>query len=170
MLLKFAEESRLGAPKNNPSNRPDTGIWLVALFKLAKGLLLLAVGLGVATLLHKDVAATVTHWANVLWIGRENRYVQELLRELAAIDTGKLRIAEISTFSYSALLLTEGTGLLLQKRWAKYLAVIVTASFIPFEIFTIVGRFAVPRMTVLIINIAVVWYLCRVLWRAHRLN
>jgi hypothetical protein len=35
----------------------STGLWLIAIFKLVKGLLLLAVGIGALTLLHKALAA-----------------------------------------------------------------------------------------------------------------
>ena len=156
------------AQSRNFSRHPDSGIWFIAVFKLAKGLLLLAIGLGVATLLHEDVAATLTHWANVFWIARESRYLQALVYKVAAFDHRTFKISEISSFVYSAVLLTEGVGLLRSKRWAEYLTVIVTASFIPFEIFTIVRRFGVSRMIVLAINAAVIWYLYRRLWRAHR--
>jgi uncharacterized membrane protein (DUF2068 family) len=156
------------AQARNLSRHPDSGIRLIGTFKLVKGLLLLAIGLEVATLLHKDVAATLTHWARVLWIARESRYVQALLYKAAFFDHRTFIITEISSFVYSALLLTEGTGLMLQKRWAEYLTVIVTASFIPFEIFNIVMRFAVPKASVLIINVIVVWYLCKTLWREHK--
>jgi len=152
------------------SKHPDAGIRLIGAFKLAKGLLLLAIGLEVATLLRQDVAATLTHWARVLWIARESRYIQALLYKAAFFDHRTFVITEISSFVYSALLLTEGAGLLLSKRWAEYLTVIVTASFILFELFAVVRRFAVPRTTVLLINVAVVWYLCRILWRERRSN
>ncbi len=156
------------AQSRSLSRHPDNGIWLIAVFKLAKGLLLLAIGLGVATLLREDVAATLTHWANVFWIARESRYLQALVYKVAAFDHRTFKITEISSFVYSAVLLTEGVGLMMQQRWAEYLTVIVTASFIPFEIFTIVRRFGVSRTIVLLINIAAVWYLCRVLWQKRR--
>jgi uncharacterized membrane protein (DUF2068 family) len=150
------------------SRERDAGVFLIALFKLAKGVLLLAVALGAATLLHKDVAAVVNHWANTLWIARENRWFHEILYKLAAIDDQKLKIAEAATLIYSALLLTEGVGLLFKQRWAEYLTVIITASYIPFEIFVIARRPAVSKGIVLVINIAVVWYLCRKLRRGRK--
>jgi len=149
----------LKAHAESAKKRRDTGIWLIALFKLAKALLLLAVGLGLATLLHQDVEATVHHWASVLWVGRESRWFQELLAKLAALDEKKIIITEAGTLVYSALLFTEGVGLLMRKRWAEYLTVIITASYIPFEVYATMRRFAVGRTVILLINIAVVWYL-----------
>ena len=147
--------------KTRQKMRRDTGLWLIAIFKLTKGLLLLFVGIGAAALLHKDVQATMNHWANILWVGRESRLFEAAIAKIASIDDHQLKLAEIGTFVYSALLLTEGTGLLLRQRWAEYLTTVITASFIPFEIFVMLKRFSVEKMIVLLINIAVVWYLVR---------
>lgn len=139
----------------------DTGIWLIAIFKLVKGLLLLTAGIGAAALLHNGVESTLERWVNVLWIGRESRLVERLIEKVASIDRKQLELAEAGTFVYAALLLTEGTGLLLRQRWAEYLTIVITASFIPFEIYAMLGRFSFERVIVLIINIAVVIYLVR---------
>ncbi len=137
----------------------DLGITLIGIFKLVKGVLLIALGITAATLMHKDIQATIGHWANVLWVGRENRIVERLLTKLPSIDAKKLELAEIGTFAYAALFLTEGAGLLLRRRWAEYLTVIITASLIPFEVAFAVRRFTIERIVVLLMNIAVVWYL-----------
>lgn len=66
---------------------------------------------------------------------------------------------EISTFAYSSLLFTESMGLFLMKRWAEYLTVFATASFVPFELFSDARHFGLAKTVVLCTNIAVVWYL-----------
>jgi hypothetical protein len=50
-------------------------------------------------------------------------------------------------------------GLWLRRRWAEYLTVIVTGSFIPLEIYEIVEHFTVLRVVVLAVNVAIVIYL-----------
>ena len=40
----------------------------------------------------------------------------------------RLREISVATFGYSALALTEGVGLLLEKVWAEYLTLILTVS------------------------------------------
>jgi uncharacterized membrane protein (DUF2068 family) len=141
------------------SKRRDTGIWLIAIFKLAKGLLLIAAGIGAAAVLHNGIDATVERLVNVLWVGRESRLVETLIEKVASLDDHKLQLAEIGTFVYAAVFLTEGTGLLLRQRWAEYLTIFVTVSFIPFEIYVMFRRFSAERAIVLVINIAVVVYL-----------
>jgi len=55
--------------------------------------------------------------------------------------------------------LTEGIGLLLQKKWAAYLTIIATASFVPLEVFELAKKFSVTKVVVIGINVLVVCYL-----------
>jgi len=71
------------------------------------------------------------------------------------------------TFFYAALLLTEGVGLAMGKRWAEYFTIIATSSFIPLEIYQIFHHANVTKIVLLLINVAVVWYLALEL-RRHR--
>lgn len=142
------------------SERPrETGLWLIAIFKLTKGLLLLAVGAGALTLLHKDVADVVTQWVDVLRVDPHNRYIHKLLAKLTAVDDRILKEISAGTFFYAALLLTEGIGLSLRKRWAEYLTAIATASLIPLEAYELAKHFSITKVVVIGINAAMVWYL-----------
>jgi uncharacterized membrane protein (DUF2068 family) len=53
----------------------------------------------------------------------------------------------------------EGTGLLLRKRWAEYLTVIATGSFVPMEIYEIFRHCTISRIGLLIANLAILAYL-----------
>jgi uncharacterized membrane protein (DUF2068 family) len=135
------------------------GIWLIAAFKLFKGFVLLAVGIGVLKILHGDVAAQVARWADIFRVDPNNRYLHRLLARLLTLDARKLREFSVGTFFYSGLLLTEGTGLALRKRWAEYITIISTGCFLPLEIYELIKRLSWPRIVVLILNVAVVIYL-----------
>lgn len=134
-------------------------LWLIAVFKLLKGLALLAVGIGALKLLHKDVASEVERWVNYLRVDPQNHYVHKLLAKLGLLNDRKLRELSVGTFFYSALLITEGVGLAMRKRWAEYFTIISTASLLPLEIFEIIRRASVQRIVLLVVNIAVVVYL-----------
>src|ERR1700736_1855351 len=95
------------------------GVLLIAAFKLFKGLALLAVGIGALGLMHKDVAAELEHWVNLLRVDPDNYYIQKILDKFSIMDDRKLRELSVGTFFYSALLLTEGFGLALRMRWAE---------------------------------------------------
>jgi uncharacterized membrane protein (DUF2068 family) len=141
--------------------RRDVIVLLIAIFKFGKGLILIAAGITAAALLHSGIEPTLHRWVNILWIGRESRLVERLIEKVASIDRKQLEFAEVGTFVYAAVFLTEGTGLFLRQRWAEYLTIVITASFIPFEIYVMLRRFSFERAIVLVINIAVVVYLVR---------
>ena len=150
-----------------PRYSGDAGLWLIGGFKLAKGLLLLVVGVGILRLLHQDVADVLASWIAQLHVDPENRYVDRALSAALSLDDRRLRQISVGTFAYAALLLTEGIGLLLRQRWAEYLTVIATGSFIPLELYELAKRITLTRLTVLGINVAIVWYLVGRLRQGH---
>jgi uncharacterized membrane protein (DUF2068 family) len=146
------------------------GLLLIAAFKLIKGLALLALGIGVLSLLHKDVAAEVAQWIDALRVDPHNHYIQVLLEKLGVVDDRKLKALSMGTFFYSALFLTEGIGLALRKRWAEYLTIISTASLLPLEVYEIVRHVSAPKIVALIVNIAIVVYLVIEVRRTRNLH
>ena len=135
------------------------GLWLIAAFKLFKGFALLAVAIGVLKLLHKDVASEVERWINFLRVDPHNHHIDKLLAKLGLLDDRKLKELSVGTFFYSALLLTEGVGLALKKRWAEYFTIISTALLLPLEVLEIARRVNFARIALFLVNIAVVVYL-----------
>ncbi|MHB8500672.1 MAG: DUF2127 domain-containing protein [Candidatus Acidiferrales bacterium] len=149
-------------PNDNSHSR---GLMLIAAFKLLKGAVLLAVGIGALRLLHKDVAGLVDHWVNAFRVDPHNRYIHWLLAKLPMVDDRKLKELSVGTFIYSAIFLTEGTGLAFHKRWAEYFTTITTASFLPLEVYELFRHATVAKGVALLINLAVVVYLVRELRR-----
>jgi uncharacterized membrane protein (DUF2068 family) len=132
---------------------------LIALFKLAKAILLIAVGVSALKLIHQDVARVIEHWVAILGIDPGKQYVAKALQKAADLTPNKIRGLGIVSFFYAGLFLTEGTGLWLEKRWAEWFTTILTASLVPFEVYEIVRHFGPIKVVVLIANIAIVAYL-----------
>jgi uncharacterized membrane protein (DUF2068 family) len=141
---------------------------LIAAFKLFKGVVLFAVGVGALRLLHRDFATVVYEWANAFRVDPGNHFLQRILERFALLNEQKLKALSVGTFFYSALLLTEGTGLLLHKRWAQYFTIIATGSFIPLELYELIRRATVAKGIVFLLNILIVVYLVIDLRRNHR--
>ena len=80
--------------------------------------------MGAIHLLHKDLEDEVTRLALRFNFDPESRFVSLLLDKVDLIDAHRLRQISVATFAYSALALTEGVGLLLEKVWAEYLTLI----------------------------------------------
>jgi len=146
------------------------GLLLIAVFKLFKGLLLIAVGVGALRLLHKDVAETALHWIKVLRVDPDNRFIHSLLVRLVSVDKRKLKEVSAGTFLYAAIFLTEGFGLLRHQLWAEYFTIIATGALIPVEMYETFSHASAAKLLVIAINIAVVWYLIARLVRDRRGN
>ena len=143
-------------------------VLLIGCFKLVKGLLLVAVGVGALKLLHKDVAAVVYRWIEILRVDPDNRFIHRLLAKILSVTPKQLRELSAGTFFYAALLLTEGIGLLARQRWAEYFTVITTAALLPLEFYELAHRVTAAKLVVLAINAAIVWYLAGHVRRERR--
>ena len=150
-------------------NQPrDIWITLIGLFRLVKAAGLIIVGIGLVRLLHRDIAATVTHWVEMLRLDPDNHYIHTALSRVFRITPGQLKALSAGTFLYAGLFTVEGTGLLMRKHWAEYLTIISTALFIPLEVYELIRRFTWVRLAFLVINALIVWYLAARVKRGRR--
>jgi uncharacterized membrane protein (DUF2068 family) len=144
------------------------GLLLIGLFKLSKAVLSVALGVGALKLVHHDIAAVVLRAADVLRIDPESRLLALLLSKADLIGAEQLRHFTILTFTYAGLCLVEGTGLMLEKRWAEFFTVTLTTLALPWESFELYKEFTWPRLALLIVNLAVLGYLVWLLRREQR--
>jgi uncharacterized membrane protein (DUF2068 family) len=141
---------------------------LIGAFKLTKGLLLAAVALGALHYVHNDIGEAAFSLARRLHLDPEGRLAEPALRRLAGVDPRALMHFSLGALVYSALLLTEGLGLLLAQRWAEYLTIVATASLVPLEVYELARHPNPTRLTVLIVNLAIVTYLIARVRRERR--
>lgn len=144
------------------NSKRDRVLALIAFFRISKGLLLILAGAGVLETLHPGTAARVREWMEAFPFA--TRYHPERLLN----SPKRVELLAAAAFAYAALFLTEGIGLWLQKRWAEWLTVVATTSFIPFEIWEIVKKVTALRVALIVSNVAIVIYLIVVLHRKHR--
>jgi uncharacterized membrane protein (DUF2068 family) len=147
----------------NKAVKRDKWLLLIAIFRLIKAVLLLALAIGAIRLIFGDAAEDLERWIRRLNADLKTPFLEAFPAKIDSLTPRKLSIVSAGAFIYSALFFTEGIGLLLQKRWAEYFTSIITASFIPFEIYELVSKgFSALKVVLLLANIAIVIYL---VWR-----
>lgn len=146
-------------PTARGGSKSDLWLFLIGLFKLFKGVALLIAGFGLLKLLHRDVADVVQHWIEVLRVDPDNRFVHRAILRIFNVTPKQLRALSAGTFIYSAIFLTEGSGLLARKHWAEYMTLISTGLFIPLEVYEIHRHFTWLKLAVTAVNALIVWYL-----------
>jgi uncharacterized membrane protein (DUF2068 family) len=154
-------------PRSKPKTKQSFGFTLVLIgaYKLLESLALFIVAFGLLRYVHRDISGPVLHWVHALRIDPDNRYIHRVLVKVFSVSPRQLRELSVGSFIYATLRLVEGIGLILRKRWAVYFVVIVTALFIPLEIYELYRRFTPIRLGLLVVNAAIVWYLARDLRR-----
>ncbi len=135
--------------------------WIIAIgvFKLLQAALFILLGIGAIRLLHKDLMRVTEHFILAMRFNPEGHFVNLVLEKVAMIDPHRLRQISAAIFAIAALDLVEGTGLVLEQAWAEFVTLILTASFLPWEIFEILRRTTWIRAGLTVINLAVVVYL-----------
>jgi uncharacterized membrane protein (DUF2068 family) len=139
--------------------------WLVLIgfFKILKGIFFVMIGVGVLRLVHRDLADILFRVALSLRIDPESHLVNLILERAQDLTPHRLRWIGTAVFLDAGLDFIEGTGLVLRKTWAEYFTLILTASFLPWELFEIVRHVTVVKVCLTILNILVVLYLAYVL-------
>ena len=137
----------------------DSGLVIIGVFKLLKGLLFVLLGIGALKLVHRDIVDMLTHWLMDMRFDPESRFVNLVLDKAAMIDAHRLRQISIAIFCYAGLDFIEGTGLVLEKTWAEFLTLTLTASFLPWEFFEMLRRPTWVKAGLTLVNVVVVVYL-----------
>jgi uncharacterized membrane protein (DUF2068 family) len=153
--------------QNAPRRRAPT-LYVIILFKLAKGLLAVFLAIGLysqsASLLpieYQDFIAqpVVVKIFHYLRIHPENKFFTRLAIKIGDVTDAGVREAAIGALLWALFPLTEGIGMLFRVRWAGWLAIVESAFFVPVEIYKLVEEFSWFMIGVAVINVGIVWYL-----------
>lgn len=141
---------------------------LLAIERLIRGLLLLALAYGVYRFkgaqdslqqVFSDYLPTLRPLADKLGIDLQHTGPVHLIEEALNANQHTLVLVSLGVLAYGALELLEGVGLWLMKRWGEYVAVVGTAIFIPLEIHEIIDKVTWLRLLAFAINVFAVVYL-----------
>ena len=131
----------------------------IALFKLCKAALFIAVGVAVLRFVRADDIESLADWVPRMGLGPASRYIGRALVEMASLTPTRVREVGLGSFFYAGLFLIEGFGLWFLKRWAAWMTIVLTSSLVPVEIWEIFRHPSVPKVLVLGINVGLVAYL-----------
>jgi len=157
------QENMTGTPTQLDRVGQHHNKWLVLIagYKFLLAVLFVAIGVGALHLLHKDLDDVLTQLATALRFNPESRMVNFLADKASLLNDPILRRIGFLAFAYAAVSLVEGIGLYLEKAWGEYLTLLITGSFLPWELFEIVRRITWVRVVLLLVNLLVFIYLLK---------
>jgi len=143
---------------------PPLGLRLIAVVKIAKGLALAGIALGLFHLVHRNLDHVAEDFIRFARISPENRYARLVLERAGLVRPDTVLRAGIGSALYAFILLSEGLGLWLGAWWAEYLVVISTGLFVPQEIALCARHFTWTEFAVLAVNGVILTYVVRIVW------
>jgi len=147
------------------SHRSRKLLVAIGLLKLVHATLMVLVAAGALTLTKTSVVEAIRDWAEDLDVGPRWRTIGDFIStKVLGADHHLLRGVAIGAGFYACLFATEGVGLLMDKLWAEWLAVIATASLIPLELLETLRRRSWTMalgMAAIAVNVAIVIYLAK---------
>lgn len=132
----------------------------IALFKFVKAVSLASVGtLGVVFGRDWQALYEVDDAGNRVRVQALSHAIHRVVAAITHLDEKDFEWLRAGMFAYAAVFLVEGIGLWLSKRWAEWLTVVVTASFVPIELYEIFRMPTALRVVSLLVNLGIVVYL-----------
>jgi uncharacterized membrane protein (DUF2068 family) len=134
---------------------------LLSLFEAGKGFLVLLVGAGLLSLIHKNVQLDAAEIVKIFHLNPARHYPEVFINTLANLGNVRLWFLSISALLYSFIRFAEAYGLWFDRLWAIWFAVASSALFLPMELYELIDTPTKFRFIILLMNILLVVYLYR---------
>jgi uncharacterized membrane protein (DUF2068 family) len=155
LTTSIVEHARAAA-----QNRRLAALRTVASLELAKGLVVLLLGFGAVSLVHKDAWDVAEAVLRFLHVNPDHHHYAQVFLNLADnITDAKLWAMAAGATAYSVLRFVEAYGLWRERTWAEWFALISGALYVPFEAYELVRRPTPIHAAVLFINLVIVFYM-----------
>lgn len=155
-------QSRAGAAPH-PQDHTLQALRSIATFELAKGLVVLLAAIAVLFLVHQDPWDVADGLLHLLHISPDGHFAQKFLDWADTLTDAKLWAIAGVALAYSILRFLEAYGLWYARAWAEWIALISGSLYLPYEIFKLVHRQTLFHISVLVINLAIVFYMAYLL-------
>lgn len=135
------------------------GVRAIAIYEAVKGLIGLAAGFGMLTLINRDLADFAEDLIAVLHLNSEGRLAHRIVETITTLNPSNIKIFFAVALVYAAKQLVEAYGLWHLRAWAEWLAIFSGVIYIPVEIYELIHKPTFTRAGILIVNTALVLYL-----------
>jgi uncharacterized membrane protein (DUF2068 family) len=145
-------------------------LYAIIVIKLLKGLIFVTLAITIYALSDNDLPSELKHVLHILRFNPERKFWSDLAIQLGEISEKKRVLAAAGTLVYSLFSLVEAVGLMLRIKWIGWMTILESMFFIPIEVYELVhgpppdsnrNWHPILVVTILAINIMIVWYLLK---------
>ena len=151
----------MATEEKRPSDRGhrDRLLPWIAGERAVRAVLLIAIGIVLATHVHENYGRDITRIAQHLGFNPASNGIRELSGAASRLTPTKIRVYGFIAIAYGVLEGVESYGLFRRRRWAEYLTVLATTLlFIP-EIDELIKKPSLFKVGAFLVNVAIVVYL-----------
>lgn len=164
-----APPSRAGAePSRNLRGFFGAELRLVALFELAKGVLVLVAGLGLLAFVHRDIQDVAEELLLHLHLNPASHIPGVFLALVERVASVDMWFLALGALTYATIRIAEGLGLWHDRAWAEWVGVASGLIYVPFEIYELAKGITLLKLATFSLNVLVVAVLADALWRRRR--
>jgi uncharacterized membrane protein (DUF2068 family) len=135
----------------------------IATFELAKGLVVLLAAIAILFLMGRDPWDVADGLLRLLHISPDGHFAQMFLDWADTLTDAKLWAVAGAALAYSILRFLEAYGLWYARAWAEWIALVSGSLYLPFEIYRLIHRQTLLHVSILLINLAIVFYMAYLL-------
>ena len=127
----------------------------IAVFEGAKGAIVLAAGLGLLSLLHRDLQEVAANVIEHLHLNPASRYPRIFMDAAARTSDTRIMLLALGAATYCVVRLVEAYGLWFARHWAEWFAAAAGAIYVPFEVYKLVHDGGWGPVAALAVNLAI---------------
>jgi uncharacterized membrane protein (DUF2068 family) len=136
-----------------------TTVRTIAVFEAAKGALVLLAGLGLLSLIGRDVQEIAERFVRHSHLNPASHYPRIFLDAASRVTNTHLWLLAGAAALYAVVRFVEAYGLWLERRWAEWFALLAGGLYVPVEIYELLRHPSWMKAGVLTTNLAIVAYM-----------
>ena len=153
-------------PQGIDERTNPTGLRAVAIFEAVKGVVVLALGLGLLALIRHDVEDAAENLLVFLHINPERRLAEAFLNAASKMTDARLWAFAGAALVYATVRFIEAWGLWNRRVWAEWFAVLSGALYLPWEIVKLSQKVNWLHLGLFAINLTILLYMIYIRVRA----
>lgn len=146
----------------SPKQHQRKALHAVAILEATKGILIITVGFGLLSLIHRNVQAIAEEIVRQFHLNPSNGIPRIFLEVAAsAADGSQLLLLALGAVGYASIRFIEAWGLWIGREWAEWLGIVSGGIYIPLEVYELFISVTPVKVGIFLVNIAIVAVLAR---------
>lgn len=148
--------------------KTEKSLKTIAVFEFSKGLLVLIAGLGILSLLNYNIQNRFEDYVSSFNYVPHGKVTGIIYNAITHPRNSLLIMLASFAIIYSSLRFAEGYGLWHQANWAKWIGLISTLIYLPYEIYDLVLHPGIIPVFLIAVNLIVIYVLSSTIQVKHK--